>query len=582
MGAVFKLNSPEWFYILIGCLAAIINGGVQPAFGIILSKSISLFSLCDVNEQKQRIDLYCTLFAAFGLLAFLSNIVQSGMFGISGERLTKRIRSRAFKQMLSQEIGWFDDKENSVGVLSTKLAVEAAAVQGATGVRLGFALMNIANLGVGIIIAFVYSWPITLLIIAFIPLLIIGGIFQMKALAGFAESNKTTIEQAGAISNESIGNIRTVAILNKQPYFAKKYCDLLDIPHTRSMKSAHLNGFILGFTNAVMFYAMAAAFSLGAYLVQKNLFEQDIERIMLVFNCVLFGAQSVGQAAAILPDYGKAVLSIKSIFALFDRVPKINNWGSEGETIPQDELDGTIKLKQIEFTYPSRQNQQILKKIDLTIKQGQRIALVGSSGCGKSTITQLLERFYDPDEGEVTLSGRNLKDLDLYWYRNQIGIVSQEPVLFDYSIKENIAYGDNFREVSQDEIIEAAKKANIHDFITKLPMGYETNCGAKGTQLSGGQKQRIAIARALVRNPKILLLDEATSALDTESEKVVQDALDKAQVGRTSIIIAHRLSTIKNCDSIFVLQKGVVAEAGTHSDLMKANGFYAKLNNSQN
>lgn len=270
------------------------------------------------------------------------------------------------------------------------------------------------------------------------------------------------------------------------------------------------------------------------------------------------------------------------MFKLFDRVPKINNWGEEkGELINEEDFNGVIELKKIEFTYPSRQNQQILKKINLTINKGQRIALVGSSGCGKSTITQILERFYDPDKGEVFLCGKDTRKLDLYWLRNQIGFVGQEPVLFDLSIGENIAYGDNSRIVSKDEIIEAAKKANCHEFISKLPKAYDTNCGAKGTQLSGGQKQRIAIARALIRDPRILLLDEATSALDTESEKIVQDALEKAQLGRTCIIIAHRLSTIRTCDAIFVLQQGVVTEVGTHDELMRSGGFYSKLNSQQ-
>lgn len=246
-----------------------------------------------------------------------------------------------------------------------------------------------------------------------------------------------------------------------------------------------------------------------------------------------------------------------------------------------DSLNGEIKLENIEFTYPTRPDAKVLDRLSVRIRKGQRVALVGSSGCGKSTITQLIERFYDPDNGSVSFCEQNLKDLNLHWLRSQIGIVSQEPILFDMSIRENIAYGDNARQVSMEEIVEAAKLANIHDFISKLPKAYETNVGSKGTQLSGGQKQRISIARALVRNPRILLLDEATSALDTESEKIVQEALERAQQGRTCIIIAHRLSTIRNCDLIFVLQHGVVKECGTHDELIRLNGFYAKLNGQQ-
>ncbi len=387
--------------------------------------------------------------------------------------------------------------------------------------------MNVSNLGVGIIIAFIFSWPITLLILGFMPFLILGGVFQTKMLAGFSGHDKKNLEESGKLTNESIGNIRTVATLNKETYFVEKYNQKIDLPHKEGIRTAHINGFILGLTTSVLFYAIAAAYSLGAYMVANNLFGMSLENIMLVFNCVLFGAQSVGQASALLPDYAKAKEAIKSIFQLFDRVPLINNWESDpnGLKLSNEKLNAEICLKKVEFTFPTRKEAKILKGLDLTIRNGQKVALVGSSGCGKSTITQLIERFYDADMGQVLLDDKNLKDFNLEWLRSKIGIVSQEPILFDISIRDNIAYGDNSREVSMEEIIEAAKKANIHDFISNLPMKYETNVGSKGTQLSGGQKQRIAIARAILRDPKILVLDEATSALDTESEKVINEIL---------------------------------------------------------
>ena len=273
------------------------------------------------------------------------------------------------------------------------------------------------------------------------------------------------------------------------------------------MKSAHVNGLVLGFTASVSFYAMAAVYNLGAYLIEEKKFDTTFVDLMVVFNVIVLGAQNAGMVAAYMPDHAKAKASIDAIFDLFERVPKINNWNEgKGEKISADKYDGDIVLKDVNFTYPSRPEAKILNNFSLTIKKGQRVAFVGSSGCGKSTITQLIERFYDPDSGLITLCERKLSDLDLYWLRSQIGIVSQEPILFDLSIKDNIAYGDNSRDVSTDEIIEAAKKANIHDFIGTLPKAYETNVGSKGTQLSGGQKQRIAIARALIRDPKILLL----------------------------------------------------------------------------
>lgn len=262
------------------------------------------------------------------------------------------------------------------------------------------------------------------------------------------------------------------------------------------MKSAHINGFMLGLSTSIMFYAMAAAYNLGAYLIDEKLFDTSFEDILIVFNVIIFGAQQIGQVSAFMPDYGKAKASINSMFDLFERVPKINNWDDgKGHKMTDNDYDGTIALEDIDFTYPSRPEAKILNKFNVTINKGQRIALVGSSGCGKSTITQLLERFYDPDAGRITMCDRKLSEFDLYWLRSQIGIVSQEPILFDMTIKENIAYGDNSRAVSMEEVQEAAKKANIHDFIVTLPNKYDTNVGSKGTQLSGGQKQRIAIGR---------------------------------------------------------------------------------------
>lgn len=239
--------------------------------------------------------------------------------------------------------------------------------------------------------------------------------------------------------------------------------------------------------------------------------------------------------------------------------------------------EGDIVYENVCFEYPTRKDTPILHSLNLTIKKNTTVALVGPSGSGKSTCIQLLLRYYDPVSGSVNLSGVPSTDFPLDTIRSKLGLVSQEPVLFDRTIAENIAYGNNFRDdVPMQEIIEAAKKANIHNFVSSLPQGYETRLG-KTSQLSGGQKQRIAIARALVRNPKILILDEATSALDLESEKVVQQALDEARAGRTCVTIAHRLSTVRDADLICVLKKGIVVEQGTHDHLMALNGIYANL-----
>lgn len=284
----------------------------------------------------------------------------------------------------------------------------------------------------------------------------------------------------------------------------------------------------------------------------------------------------LGQALAYAPNVNAAVVSAARIMKLLDRVPKMRN----PKPLPFNDnfkYEGNINYKNVEFCYPTRRNITVLNGLNLEIVKGQTVALVGQSGCGKSTCMQLLLRYYDPDSGDVTLDGTPTTDFPVNRIRSQLGLVSQEPILFDRTIAENIAYGDNDRSIPMAEIIEAAKAANIHEFVSKLPQGYETKLGSKGAQLSGGQKQRIAIARALVRNPKILLLDEATSALDTHSEKVVQAALDQARNGRTCIIIAHRLTTIQNANLICVLENGEVVEKGTHDELITKGQKYAKL-----
>ncbi|XP_062600445.1 ATP-dependent translocase ABCB1-like isoform X1 [Saccostrea cucullata] len=578
IGRVLKMNAPEWPFILMGSLGAIVNGGVQPAFAIIFSEILGTFAISNNSEQEDKVLMWTLLLVGVGAASFLTFLLQGFSFSVSGENLTMRLRQNCFRSLLRQDIEYFDDPKNSTGALTTRLATEAAEVQGASGAQLGTMLQNLANIGTGIIIGFVYGWQLTLVILAFIPIIGIAGVLQMKLLEGVSGQNKEALEESGKTATEAIENIRTVASLCQEDMMVERYKSQLDGPYKTALKKSHLTGIAFAASTAVMFFAYATAFYFGAYMIEEN--EMTFTDVFKVFSAIVFGAMAMGEASAFAPDAGKAKKSAALIFKLLDREPKIDPYSEEG--IKDESFTSAVSFRNIHFRYPTRPDMEVLQGLNLDVTPGETLALVGASGCGKSTTMQLIERFYDPDTGDVLLDKNNLKDLNVQWLRRQIGIVSQEPVLFDCSIAENIAYGDNFREVPMAEIIEAARNANIHEFIQSLPNGYDTLCGDKGTQLSGGQKQRVAIARGLVRNPKILLLDEATSALDTESEKIVQEALDKARAGRTCIVIAHRLSTIQNADKICVIKHGEVAEQGRHSDLMSKQGIYARLVNTAN
>ncbi|XP_035688023.1 ATP-dependent translocase ABCB1-like isoform X4 [Branchiostoma floridae] len=577
MGRVMKLNTPEWPYILVGTFCAAINGAVNPCFAILFAEVLGAFGIADPVEQEKKTTLYALLFLAIGGGSMITMFLQGYCYGKSGEMLTMRLRQMGFSALLRQEIGYFDDHQNNTGALTTRLAVQASQVQGATGARLGTIVQNIFNLGVAVILAFIYGWQLTLLCLAFVPFMIFAGFLQMRMLAGYSSEEKKAVEDAGKTAVEAVENIRTVASLSLERKFCDIYADKLKGPFQKSQKKAHITGLGFAFSQCIIYFAYAAIFRFGAWLVANG--HMNFRDVFLVLGAIIFGAMAIGQASSFAPDYAKAKSSATKMFQLFDRQPAIDSSSEEGEK-PQS-CEGEVSFRDVQFAYPTREKVTVLKQFSTSVSPGETLALVGSSGCGKSTSVQLLERFYEALSGNVMIDGKDIRTLNIQWLRKQMGIVSQEPILFNTTIRENIAYGDNEREVTQAEIEAAAQAANIHNFITSLPDGYETNTGEKGTQLSGGQKQRIAIARALVRNPKILLLDEATSALDTESEKVVQEALDRAREGRTSIVIAHRLSTIFNADKIAVIHHGKVQEIGKHQELLANKGLYYKLVNAQ-
>ncbi|KAI5056796.1 hypothetical protein GOP47_0028614 [Adiantum capillus-veneris] len=541
-----SLNMPETPILLLGAAAAVANGCLFPVYGLLMSSVIKTFFV-PRDQLKKDANFWALMFFVIACVAFAVQPVQTICFNISGNRLIQRMRQLTFEKVLRQEISWFDESENASGAIAARLSGDATHVRAIVSDTLSLAVQNAACIVAALAIAFSASWQLSLVVLAIVPLLGLQGFVQVKFMQGFSADAKIMYEDASQVATDAVGSIRTVASFCAEDKVMSLY-------HDKSY---------------------SFCFWFGAKMVQKG--TTNFEDVFTAFFAISVGAMSVSQSTGLLPDVSKAKAAVNSVFALLDRQSKIDSADSSGLIPSPDSVVGNIEFRHVSFRYPSRPDVEVLRDLSLSVKAGKTVALVGESGCGKSTIIALLERFYDPDSGHMYLDGTDIKNLQVKWLRQQMGLVGQEPVLFNTSICENITYG-MMGPVSEEQVIEAAQASNAHKFITELPEGYETYVGERGIQLSGGQKQRVAIARAIIKNPKILLLDEATSALDAESEHVVQEALEKMMLQRSVIVIAHRLSTIKNADLIAVVKNGVVIEQGRHEELMHAkDGAYATL-----
>ncbi|XP_018648325.1 putative multidrug resistance protein 1, 2, 3 (p glycoprotein 1, 2, 3) [Schistosoma mansoni] len=577
---ILKLNRPELPLIVLGCICCVISGTTQPAFAILYTEMYSIFPLrSNPDLLFSRLTVVCGMMLVIGVLRFVANISQSLFFGKSGGILISRIRLKVFESMLNQEVGWFDKPENQPGILAAKLANDAMRVTMISGSQLGFIIEAVALMAMSFVVSFVYSWQLTLLILVFYPLIVIGGFFQMRTLSG--SSSIRNANESMRIAQEVIGSSYTVTAFTLEDYFFKRFESHAVENVKKNLKTIFFNAIMYAIAESVLFFAVAAAYSLGAHLVSTKTI--TVLAVFRVFVTIHLSAQSLGRTATLVLGTKAAGSAAKCILEILDRKPLIStNIG----IVPHEKFKGKISFKNVDFKYSAQTERRVLKNFSHTVKPGQTVALVGPSGCGKSTLLQLVLRFYDPlyhgSDNGVFFDDINIRNIAPSWVRKQIGLVSQEPTLFDLTIRENIAYGDNSREVTMEEIIEAARAANIHDFITTLPEQYETKVGQRGSKLSGGQKQRIAIARALVRKPVLLVLDEATSALDNESERIVQEALDAAMGSRTSLVVAHRLSTIVNADLVVVLRDGCKIESGPPAALLAKKGAFYALHHMEN
>ncbi|KAH7682334.1 Xenobiotic-transporting ATPase protein [Dioscorea alata] len=567
-----SLNKPEAPVLALGSIAAAILGLTLPVFGLLLSSAIQTFYE-PPHELRKHASVWALRFLALGFACFMVSPAQNFLFGMAGGKLIARIRSLSFERVVYQEISWFDEPSHSSGAIGARLSADATTVSRIVGDSLSLIVQSLSTVIAGLVIAMIANWKLALTVIALLPLIGLQGYVQMKFLKGFSADAKVKYEEASQVANDAVGNIRTVASFCAETRVMEAYQKKCEGPLRNGVRQGIISGLGFGISFAVLYVAYAICFYVGARFIHNG--SATFSQVFKVFFALTMAASGVSQSSAFGPDTNKAKDSAASIFEILDRKSKIDSSIDEGITLL--DVKGDIVFQHVSFKYPTRPEVQIFRDLCLTVSSGKTVALVGESGSGKSTVIAMLERFYDPDSGMILFDGVKLQDLKISWLRQQMGLVSQEPVLFNDTIRANIAYGKQ-GQVSEEEIVVAAEAANGHKFVSGLPQGYATNVGEKGAQLSGGQKQRIAIARAILKDPKILLLDEATSALDAESERVVQEALDKVMVGRTTIVVAHRLSTIKGADVIAVVKNGVIVEQGKHEELIELqDGAYASL-----
>ncbi|XP_039007564.1 ABC transporter B family member 4-like [Hibiscus syriacus] len=566
------LNKPEIPVILIGTIFSAAYGVILPIFGILISRMIKTFyEPADVLKKDSR--FWALIFLALGLASLLICPTRSFFFSIAGCKLIQRIRATCFDKVVCMEVGWFDEPNNSSGSIGARLSADAASIRSLVGDALAQIVSSFASALAGVVIAFVASWQMAFIILALIPLIGVNGYIQAKFMKGFSADAKMMYEEASQVANDAVGSIRTVASFCAEEKVMQLYKKKCEGPMKTGIRQGLISGIGYGLSFFFLFSVYATSFYGGAQLVAHG--KATFADVFQVFLALTMAAVGISQSSSFAPDSNKAKMAAASIFAIIDRESKIDPSDESGRTL--ESVKGNIELRHVSFRYPSRPDIQIFRDLSLSIQAGMTVALVGESGSGKSTIISLLQRFYNPESGVITLDGVEIKTLQLKWLRQQMGLVSQEPVLFNDTIRSNIAYGKGGN-TTEAEIVAASELANAHKFISSLQQGYDTVVGERGLQLSGGQKQRVAIARAIVKSPKILLLDEATSALDAESEKVVQDALDKVMVDRTTVVVAHRLSTIKNADVIAVVKNGLIVEQGKHDTLINIkDGFYASL-----
>ena len=574
--------------MFLACFGALIVGGLSPFNGVMMGNAMNGLNSKYETVRYDKGLKYALLFLLVAFLQGLGNILMNYQFMSMGATLQRAFRKKILKKYLQFHISFFDLTINSPVSLLTRLSIDTTQLNSLLLIILGSTVQCSVVFVVGLVLGCIYEFRLTLILFCFVPFIVTSMVIRRMINRGSSrEGMKVNIEEGGIIS-ECITNTKTIYSFNFQKKAIEMYMEIIDFLKRKFIRDSLIGGFFIGLGQFSMFAANSTVLYATKKYVLKG--EIDSEDMVLAMNVVMTAASGISQGMKNIGDLKKAKIAFRSLYSTIDTESKISPFknDNEGKKSPEN-IKGKIEFKNVYFAYPTRLEQVILKDISFIIEPGQQVAFVGYFGSGKTTIIQLLERFYDIEDGkgEILIDDINIKDYNLYELRKKIGLVSQEPILFKRSVLENVRYGK--LDATNEECIQAAKEANIMKFFTDDKINEiiddennknedkKNEVGKKEGPLSVEEKQRLAIARAFLKNPVILLLDEATSALDKDSELEVQKSLDKLAANRTSISIAHRLSTIEKCHQIFVLENGRLVEQGTHQELMSLKNKYYTL-----
>ncbi|XP_061601421.1 ATP-binding cassette sub-family B member 10, mitochondrial [Cololabis saira] len=527
----------------------------------------------DTETMTASLTSLCMMLTGVFLFGGAANAARVYIMQASGQQIVRNLRASVFSSILRQEVAFFD--KNRTGELINRLSADTAVVGRSITDNLSDGLRAVAQAAAGVTMMFYVSPSLASFVLLIVPPMAILAVIYGRYLRSISKRTQDALAQATQLAEERISNMRTVRAFGKEMAEVDAYARKTDVVLSLAQKEALIRAGFFGVTGlSGNLMILSVLYKGGLLMASQHMTVGELSSFLMYTFWV---GISIAGLSSFYSELMKGFGAGARLWELLDRKPEFPL--NEGQVLPLDQLKGQLEFCDVSFAYPTRKEAPIFQNLRLVVPAGNIMAVVGSSGSGKSSLVSLLLRLYDTDAGIITVDGHDIRDLNPYWLRNHIGTVSQEPMLFSCSIRDNIAYGAlDSDAVTTEEIYRAAKVANAYDFIQAFPKGFDTVVGEKGVLLSGGQKQRIAIARALLKNPKILLLDEATSALDAENEFLVQEALERLMEGRTVVIIAHRLSTIKNADAIAVLDQRRVAECGPPSELLgNRQGLFRKL-----